>query len=172
MKIAEESSVYLSGDVLPLVDDEGDVTFREYIDRAVKLQDLELKSNVVISSQITEQNRELQEAEEKNLALMSELREALEKSENAKKEAESNLDLLQKKTQFELMSRIVKVALGLVVGVGLTTTILYVLAIITGKETALIGNTWSSMFGILLTNSFSIIGTIMGVKYATENKPQ
>lgn len=26
------------------------------------------------------------------------------------------------------------------------------------------------MFGILLTNAFSIIGTIMGVKYATGNK--
>jgi hypothetical protein len=26
-----------------------------------------------------------------------------------------------------------------------------------------------SIFGILLTNSFSIVGTIMGVKYATEN---
>lgn len=26
------------------------------------------------------------------------------------------------------------------------------------------------LFGILLTNSFSIIGTIMGVKYATDDK--
>jgi hypothetical protein len=26
------------------------------------------------------------------------------------------------------------------------------------------------MFGILLTNAFSIVGTIMGVKYASENK--
>ena len=28
----------------------------------------------------------------------------------------------------------------------------------------------SNMFSILLTNSFSIIGTIMGVKYASEEK--
>jgi hypothetical protein len=26
------------------------------------------------------------------------------------------------------------------------------------------------MFGILLTNAFSIVGTIMGVKYATEKE--
>ena len=36
-------------------------------------------------------------------------------------------------------------------------------------DTALLGNTWSSLLGILLTNSFSIIGTIMGVKYASES---
>ena len=39
-------------------------------------------------------------------------------------------------------------------------------------DTDIIGSTWSNMFGILLTNSFSIIGTIMGVKYATDNKKQ
>jgi hypothetical protein len=39
-----------------------------------------------------------------------------------------------------------------------------------GMDTTLLGNAWTNMFGILLTNSFSIIGTIMGVKYATESK--
>jgi hypothetical protein len=51
--------------------------------------------------------------------------------------------------------------------VGITTTILYTMAIMMGKDTTLLGNAWSNLFGILLTNSFSIIGTIMGVKYAT-----
>jgi hypothetical protein len=44
------------------------------------------------------------------------------------------------------------------------------IAIFTSKETQIIGSTWSNMFGILLTNSFSIVGTIMGVKYASDNK--
>jgi hypothetical protein len=38
------------------------------------------------------------------------------------------------------------------------------------KDTQIIGSTWSNMFGILLTNAFSIIGTIMGVKYASKEK--
>ena len=33
-----------------------------------------------------------------------------------------------------------------------------------------IGSTWSNMLSILLTNAFSIVGTLMGVKYASENK--
>jgi hypothetical protein len=37
-----------------------------------------------------------------------------------------------------------------------------------GTDTQIIGSTWSNMFGILLTNAFSIVGTIMGVKYATD----
>jgi hypothetical protein len=36
------------------------------------------------------------------------------------------------------------------------------------KDTAIIGSTWSNIVGILLTNAFSIVGTIMGVKYASE----
>jgi hypothetical protein len=47
---------------------------------------------------------------------------------------------------------------------------MYGIAMMTGKDTQIIGSTWSNMFGILLTNAFSIVGTIMGVKYASESK--
>jgi uncharacterized Tic20 family protein len=75
---------------------------------------------------------------------------------------------MQKKSQFELIGTIVKVALFVIMGVGILTTVMYGLAIINDKETQIIGSTWSNMFGILLTNAFSIVGTIMGVKYASE----
>jgi hypothetical protein len=39
--------------------------------------------------------------------------------------------------------------------------------LIVGKDTQVISAAWSNIFGILLTNAFSIIGTIMGIKYAT-----
>jgi hypothetical protein len=106
--------------------------------------------------------------EEKDV-LMEELREALQQAEDAKHAAESDLDLLQKKVQFELIEQIVTVALWIIMGVGLTTTGLFVVSMYTGVDTTLIGNTWSNLFGILLTNSFSIIGTIMGVKYSSDN---
>jgi len=57
-------------------------------------------------------------------------------------------------------------------GVGVTTTALYIFAMITKFDTTLIGNAWSNLFGILLTNSFSIIGTIMGVKYASNDSKE
>jgi hypothetical protein len=104
------------------------------------------------------------------MKLMDDLKVALDASTHAKEVAEADLDLLQKKTQTELIGTIVRVALWIVVGVGVTTTLIYTIAMITGVDTTLIGNTWSNMFGILLTNSFSIIGTIMGVKYATEKQ--
>jgi len=39
-----------------------------------------------------------------------------------------------------------------------------------GKDTQVISAAWSNMFGILLTNAFSIIGTIMGIKYASKEE--
>ncbi len=91
-------------------------------------------------------------------------------AEAAKQNAENDLDLLQKKTQNELISTIVKVALWVIMGVGFVTTGVYVLTLFIGKDTQVISAAWSNIFGILLTNAFSIVGTIMGIKYATENK--
>jgi hypothetical protein len=58
--------------------------------------------------------------------------------------------------------------LAVIIGVGIVTTALYWIAIVTNKETQIIGSTWSNMFSVLLTNAFSIVGTIMGIKYATQ----
>ena len=88
-------------------------------------------------------------------------------AEHAKEVAETDLSLLQKKTQTELMGSIVRVALWVIMGVGLLTTALYVFVMVRGLDAKIIESTWSNLFGILLTNSFSIIGTIMGVKHAT-----
>jgi hypothetical protein len=123
------------------------------------------------------QNRELNEWKQDNLRLTEELRvemynteKARIDAETAKQNAENDLDLLQKKNQSELIVLIVRVALWIIVGVGFMTTAVYVFTMLMGKDTQVISAAWSNMFGILLTNAFSIIGTIMGIKYATENK--
>jgi uncharacterized membrane protein YgaE (UPF0421/DUF939 family) len=127
-----------------------------------------LKNMEDSSAQIENQNTELIASREENVRMNEELKEALGAAEVAKSHAENDLDLLQKKTQFQLINLIVKVALTVIAGVGLITTGLYVVALFIDKDTQIIGSTWSNMFGILLTNAFSIIGTIMGVKYASE----
>ncbi len=125
-------------------------------------------------SQIEAQNGELVAWKQENEKIGAELVEAMKQSEqarmvaeNAKNEAENNLDMIQKKTQFELINNIVKVALYVIIGVGGITTGIYVYSMSIGMDTDIIGSTWSNMFGILLTNSFSIVGTILGVKYGT-----
>ena len=134
-------------------------------DLQASLADMEISKE-----QIECQNKELLEWKEENEQMDVELREALKIAENAKNAAESDLDLMQKKTQFELINSIVKVALYIILGVGIVTTGLYVFAMTMGFDTTILSSAWSNMFGILLTNSFSIVGTIMGVKYASEKK--
>ena len=121
---------------------------------------------------IESQNSELIEWREKNESITQELHKALISAEESKKLAENDLDILQKKTQFELIGTLVRIALFVIIGVGLITTAVYMIALFLGKDTAIIGSTWSNMFGILLTNSFSIIGTIMGVKYAASSEKE
>jgi len=120
------------------------------------------------------QNKELNEWKTTNIRLTEELRVEMVRAEQAKLEAEAakqnaenDLDLLQKRNQTELISTIVKVALYVIVGVGVITTGVYVFTLIVGKDTQVISAAWSNIFGILLTNAFSIVGTIMGIKYAT-----
>ena len=121
------------------------------------------------------QNQELITWKEDNERISLELKDAMDKSEIARIEAESakqtalnDLDIIQKRKQTELIGNIVKIALWVIVSIGIITTFMYVLAIFMNKDTQMIGSTWSNMLGILLTNAFSIIGTIMGVKYSSK----
>jgi Fe2+ transport system protein B len=143
------------------------------------LEELQITLDNVENSkqQIECQNNELLTWKEENERIQNELQEEMKRTESAREDAEhakanalSDLDLLQKKTQTELMGNIVKVALGVIMFVAVITTAMYVFSIVMGREVNTIGPAWSNMFGILLTNAFSIVGTIMGVKYATKDK--
>lgn len=141
----------------------------------------ELKESLANSEEYTKQiektNKKLFEAKEEINQINADLTKALVEAEEAKEEAEkarkiveNDLDFLQKKNQTELTGIIVKNALYVILGVGIITTLLYLIAIFTQEETQIIGSTWSNLFGILLTNAFSIVGTIMGVRYANEHQ--
>lgn len=138
---------------------------------------LTLKETEEQRVKIEVQNGELIEWREENEKIQQELQKEMIKSETARIRAEeaktnaiNDLDILQKKNQTELISTIVRVALYIIVGVGIVTTGVYVFTLVMGKDTQVISAAWSNIFGILLTNAFSIVGTIMGIKYATENK--
>jgi hypothetical protein len=129
----------------------------------------ESNKGILVAKQEAEDS--LEEAQKARIEAESariEAESARVEAENAKISAESDLDLIQKKSQFELIGTIVRVALWVILGVGVVTTVVYLIAMFSGVDTSVIGSTWSNIIGILLTNSFSIIGTIMGVKYASE----
>ena len=128
------------------------------------------KKRLSITKEIQKQNKDLVAKQDEIEILNNELKLSLENAESVRDEALNSLEVIQKRTQFELVSIIVKIALAIVIGVGFLTTAIYMVALFSNKDTQLIGNTWSSLFGILLTNSFSIIGTIMGVKYASKEE--
>jgi hypothetical protein len=181
LKLAKEKKIYLEGNILKIITPSEDDEFNEYIKLCKEKDTSSRRKRLEVTKQVQSQNNQLELAAKKNADLMNELTIALEetkiseqKASDAKLEAEilrdnalEDLDSLQKRTQFELMGKIIKVALYVIIGVGLLTTMLFAYTLIFDKDSVIVETTWSNLFGILLTNSFSIVGTIMGVKYAS-----
>jgi hypothetical protein len=181
LKLAKEKKIYLEGNILKIITSSEDDEFNEYIKLCKEKDTSSRRKRLEVTKQVQSQNNQLELAAKKNADLMNELTIALEetkiseqKASDAKLEAEilrdnalEDLDSLQKRTQFELMGKIIKVALYVIIGVGLLTTMLFAYTLIFDKDSVIVETTWSNLFGILLTNSFSIVGTIMGVKYAS-----
>lgn len=210
IELQREKKLTLEGNILKIIDADGDVEFQKYLTEAIEKDKESRRKRLDITRQVQTQNNELTKWKEENERVQLELVESLKKSEtamleaqkskedadlareaaekakieaedakeealiakteaeNAKIAAENDLDLVQKRSQFELIGTIVKVALWVILGVGVVTTSMYLFAILKGTDTQVIGSTWSNIIGILLTNAFSIVGTIMGVKYASE----
>jgi len=154
-KKVDGSTVYLQASYNPVFDSKGNVT------------------NVIkIATDVTESVKNKKEIDllTKNLQVeldnSKKLKDAIEIEKNT---ALNDLDATLKKSQNEMIKIIVKSALGVILSVGIITTIMYSFAILSNKDTQIIGSTWSNMFSVLLTNAFSIVGTIMGIKYATSD---
>jgi len=154
-KKVDGSTVYLQASYNPVLDSKGNIT-----------------DVVKIATDVTESVNNKKKIDDltKNLTIELNNSEKLKNSIEIEKNAALNdLDIVMKKSQSELIKTIVKVALSVIIGVGVVTTMLYWMAMVTGKDTQIIGSTWSNMFSVLLTNAFSIVGTIMGIKYATQD---
>jgi hypothetical protein len=176
----------IQGNLLKMLDPGDSEAAAEYLRQAIAEDKDRNRKRLDITRRVQSQNADLTAAQERNEALVNELRQAAEAAEEARTEAEQaraeaerarddiehELDYMQKRTQFELMGRIVRVALVIIVGVGTVTTAMYATALFTAvapSDVTLLGNTWSNMLGILLTNSFSIVATIMGIKHVTDS---
>jgi hypothetical protein len=174
IKLSEEKNIFLEGNIVKVIETDSEI-FKDYILKAKEKDDTARKKRLEITRQVQDQNKLLEKKAKEKENLMDDLKLALSDAEGAKEAAINDLDLIQKKSQFELMGQIIRVALWVIMSVGVLTSVLYIVALYTrgsGPDTTLIGNTWSNLLGILLTNSFSIVGTIMGVKYANDKKEE
>ena len=159
IELFETKRISLEGNILKVIEDDGDVAFQKYIKDSIEKDNTTRKKRLEITKQIQKQNKELTDWKVENERIHEELLETLEanksaiidaekakeqaelskeqveksmieaitaraEAENAKVNAENNLELIQKKSQFELIGTIVKVALWVILGVGLTTTIM------------------------------------------------
>jgi len=169
-RLASEKNIFLEGNILKVIDCEGDEEFSNYIQISINKDKESRRKRLEITKTIQQQNKELTEWKAHNEQLNIDLQEALAASEKAKQLAENDLDVLQKRAQYELVGSIVKVALWVICGVGIITSMLFSITLFMDIENKTVESSWSNMFSILLTNSFSIVGTIMGVKYASDKK--
>jgi PAS domain S-box-containing protein len=145
--------IFLQATYNPILDESGAIT------KIMKIA-TDITETIVSKNKIEELSAKVK-AELEN---SNKLRAAIEIEKDA---AVNDLDATIKKSQNELIKVIVKSALFVIMSVGFITTIMYSFAILSNKDTQIIGSTWSNMFSVLLTNAFSIVGTIMGIKYAT-----
>jgi hypothetical protein len=169
LNLWKTKKVGLEGNVLKVIQTT-DEDFQRYIDEAKQRDQETRRKRLEITKQVQSQNKDLIESQADREKLMIDLQESLAQSEMLKNAAVEDLESLQKRTQFELIGLIVKVALSVIGAVCILTTILYLYVISKGLNSTIIETTWSNLFGIILTNSFSIIGTIMGVKHMADKK--
>ena len=183
LDLYRSKKVLLEGSIIKVLEKEKySEEFLDYLKVCKEKDNLSRKKRLEVTKEVQKQNKELAAASIENERITKQLSKSLEEvskseqeairlrndAEKLKDDAMEDLELLQQKTQFELVGTIVRIALSVIVGVGIITSVMYGLAIVSGYDTDIIGSTWSNMFGILLTNAFSIVGTIMGVKYASE----
>jgi PAS domain S-box-containing protein len=147
------SPIYLQATYNPIFNEVGEIT------KIMKIA-TDITETILSKNKIEELSGKVKAELEKS----NKLRAAIEIEKDA---ALNDLDATIKKSQNELIKVIVKSALFVIMSVGFITTIMYSFAILSNKDTQIIGSTWSNMFSVLLTNAFSIVGTIMGIKYAT-----
>jgi len=141
LQLANERRVYIEGPILKVLEaEEGDIEFAEYLNNCIERDLTARRKRLQVTKQVQKQNTELATASEEKAKLLADLEIALEESKRAestaiqlstqesieKQKALEDLDFLQKRAQFKMMGLIVKMALGIIIGVGVFTTGLYV----------------------------------------------
>lgn len=184
IELNNTTHVMLEGSILKLIETGDDPEFDEYLKAATEKDKETRRKRLDVTKQVQSQYNDLIKWKKENERVNEELKEAMQEMEESKQEAIkakleaerakdtalNDLEVMQKKSQFEMIGDIVKAAIGIIFGVGGIVTIVFLISIIAKLKTDVIGSAWVNIMSILLTNAFSIIGTLMGVKTMSDNK--
>ena len=97
--IAQETQVYLEGNILKLIDPVDDPDFRSYLEEAVRRDRAVRQRRLDITKQVQRQNKELVTFNDQNSLLNEELRRALDEQRKAKDDLLETLKKLEKQNQ-------------------------------------------------------------------------
>jgi len=121
-----DNEIYLEGHILKVIAFTGDEEFDAYLKDALARDAESRRKRIDFNKDVQHQNTELRKAQAENEEIKKRLRTSLDTAETAKNLALDDLETAQKKTQVELISSIVKVALWIICGVGVITSCMFV----------------------------------------------
>jgi hypothetical protein len=151
LNLWKTKKVGLEGNVLKVIQTT-DEEFQRYIDEAKQRDQETRRKRLEITKQVQSQNKDLIESQADREKLMIDLQESLAQSEMLKNAAVEDLESLQKRTQFELIGLIVKVALSVIGAVCILTTILYLYVISKGLNSTIIESIWNHLDQLILNH--------------------
>ena len=84
IKLAKERNIYLEGNILKVIDTDGDDEFEAYVQDALQQDKVTRRKRLEMTKQVQQQNKDLIATQEEKDVLMEDLREALQQAEDAK----------------------------------------------------------------------------------------
>ncbi len=175
MELAKTKNIRLEGNICKVITAGDNKDFEAYLNECIDKDKENRKRRLKITEQVQHQNADLvmwkKENENINTQLKISLDEAhalRQEAESAKDMAQNDLEVLQKKAQFEMVGMIVRMSIWVIGGVGVTVTSVYLIMIFCKLKADIVASVWMNIMSILLTNSFSIVGTLMGIKTMKE----
>ena len=82
ISISEAKNLFLEGNIIKVIDPEGDEEFSEYLKKCSEKDIATRKKRLEITKQIQTKNKELLDLNDENKRIMEELHEALSETEN------------------------------------------------------------------------------------------
>ena len=167
-----DKGVYLEGALLKVISKSNtlrDEDWLEYLELAHDRDDIKSKERVELTQEALNQKTELEKAHKKIKQQYELLKKEKAKVEDDVCTLEKNLKVLREKNQLKIMNNVVNICLRIIIGIGVSCSLILVFMLFFGKQSDLVESTWSQSILLMLSNSFSIIATIQGVKSIKEN---
>lgn len=162
-----EKGIYLEGALLKVISKSNtlrDEDWIGYLKLASERDEIKSRERVELTQEALNQKSELERAHKKIKQQYELLKTEKAKVEDDVCNLEKNLKVLREKNQLKIMNNVVNICLRIIIGIGVSCSLILIIMLICGNQSDLVESTWSQSILLMLSNSFSIIATIQGVK--------